>query len=196
MLLDRGDKIRENVETLWDEEGFQLGPILGNATAKKCFGTVYHVRDTEKLSGCARFDRIEILSQFRNEKEIFARAGCVMLFPGDKGEGAVKQKKQAEVTYDATLEWLRAMDARSAAPRRGVRVSFNACRLINIKRPKSGSQQACTIMLLCGLNESVLEMNEIGFMRKRKQFGRMAALRNLKANDEREKKTLRESDSG
>jgi hypothetical protein len=74
---------------------------LGNATRKKGIGVTYHVRDVEGLVSCAEFNWIEIRLVLTNAGDIFPRASisrlCTVLFSEDMNEGAVEQKKQAEI---------------------------------------------------------------------------------------------------
>jgi hypothetical protein len=117
------------------------------------------------------------------------------LFSGDANERAVEQKKQAEVTFDATLEWRRALGARAAALRPAARVSVSICRLTDTRRAEPGRQQARAVAASYALNESAVETSEAGFVQRRDQFGRRAALSEATSNKECGKHARRESAS-
>jgi hypothetical protein len=178
-MNQRDDEDWELTQALWGEEYFEARRSRGNATRKKGIGTAYHIIDAKELGGCAEFSGIEIQLALTNASGIFRRArtfrGCRVLFSGDANERTVEQKKQAEVPSDATLGWRRALGTR-AAPHQTGQVSLSICRLADTRRAESGRQQACAGAVVHAPDESAMETCEAGFMQKRKQFERRAAL--------------------
>jgi hypothetical protein len=89
------------VKAIWSAEYCKTERHLSNATRKKGIGVIYHVRDVEGLVSCAEFNWIEIRLVLTNAGDIFPRASisslCTVLFSGNMNEGAIEQKKQAEI---------------------------------------------------------------------------------------------------
>jgi hypothetical protein len=110
-------------------------------------------------------------------------------FSRSTNERAVEQKKHVEISSDEDLEWARAPSARVGAPRPAIRVLWRTHRLGDPKRPESGWKHAYAVTILSTLNENMVKVSEIGFVEGRKQFGRKAALKKLKANNARENET-------
>jgi hypothetical protein len=74
--------------------------------------------------------------------------------------------------------------SRRSRPHHAVRVSLTTCRPAVKKRPVSGWQQACAIAISDALDETAVERIEAGFVQRREQFGRMAALKESTSNNE------------
>jgi hypothetical protein len=187
------DEVWELVEVVKCKQNFEVGRVLHTASRQKCFEAAFCVKVVEEFGGCARTGGIEILPARTKASEIFRRAwrsgGCGLLCVGDTNEGAVEQQKQTEVSSDGPLEWARAPGACAGAPGQAIRVSWRTRGLADLKRAESGWQQACAVTILSALNENMVKLSETGFVEEREPFGRKAALRKPKTNNERENET-------
>jgi hypothetical protein len=182
------DEVWELVEVLRCKQNFEAKRALRTAARQKCFEAACHVKVGEEFDGCAGSGGIEIRSAQTKASEIFRRTwrsrGCGLLFPGGANEGAVEQKKQAEISSDGALEW-----ARAGAPRQAARASSLTRGLADPKRAESGWEHACAVTILSALNENMVKLSETGFVEGREHFGRKVALRKLDTNNERENET-------